>query len=297
MRITRIGMMFNISLAVLKLITGYQVGSLGLVADGYNSTFDIVTDLAVIIGTTLGVRPADRNHPFGHGKLETFSTVIVDMALLGLGVGIIWTAIVSLGKPPEPIIGGWVMGVAAITFIVKDRLYRATKIVATQCRSSALDANAWNHRTDSFLAVIVLGGGIAAIMDWPQGDKIAGLIVGIFITVVGAKLIYEALFELAEGSPDDDTVQKVSALIEGFEEVKGWHKLRVRRVGRELQMDIHILLDKDLTLQRGHEIVEKIEDTVQSGIEWPTNLTIHIDPTTDDILKARRDAGDETLKL
>ncbi|MFC2150563.1 cation diffusion facilitator family transporter [Calditrichota bacterium] len=296
-RITRIGMVINASLAVIKLVVGYLSGSLGLVADGFNSLLDIFTDFIVVAGATIGAKPADKNHPYGHGKIETFTSVIVDLALMVLGAGIIWSALVALQQPAKPVIGKWVIIVSAITFVTKNRLYRITKRIADEVRSSALDANSWNHRTDSYLALLVMGGGISSMLGFPQGDKIAGLVLGLFIITVGAKLMYHALFELSEGSPGHETEQQIIDVISSSKDVKGWHKLRIRRIGRELSMDVHILLDQDITVKMGHDIVRAIEKEAERQLDWPVNLTIHIDPASPEIIAARQAVGDPTLRL
>ncbi|MDP8240277.1 MAG: cation diffusion facilitator family transporter [Candidatus Hatepunaea meridiana] len=277
-RIIGIGMIGNLVLTFLKLIVGYIIGSIGLIADGFHSLSDLGTDFAVLIGTSLAARPADKNHPFGHGKFETFTVVIVAVALIGVGGGIIWKAISTFKQDIVIINGVWIMIIAGTSLITKEWLYRITLKTAERCHSSALKANAWHHRTDALSSIVVLAGGGAAVMGWWYGDIIAGLLVGLMVIAVGGKLGFEALIELSEGSVGQEIAANIEEIVSGFKEVRGSHRLRIRRIGRELMMDIHIILDPDITIKEGHEIVEKIEKAVQHGIGWPISLTIHVDP-------------------
>ena len=277
-RITWIGMIGNLGLSILKLAVGYLIGSLALIADGFHSLSDLVTDFAVLIGAAIAARPADKSHPFGHGKFETFAVIVVAIALVVVGGSIAWKAITSFGQHHETISGQWIIIVALISLVTKEWLFRATRVVADRCRSSALRANAWHHRSDALSSFVVLTGGCATMLGWGFGDNLAGLLVGLMVLVVGGKLGFEALIELSEGSAGKETINRINEVIAGFEEVRDAHRLRVRRVGRELIMDIHIVLDPHLTIKEGHNIVSRVESAVQEGIDWPISLTIHVDP-------------------
>ncbi len=277
-RITRIGMAGNVVLAAIKLAVGFLVGSISLVADGFHSLSDLMTDFAVLIGTTAAVRPADRNHPFGHGKFETFTVVAIAAVLIAVGASLAWKAVSTIGRDVQLVSGAWIMAVALVSIVVKERLYRVTLKVAEGCRSAALRANAWHHRSDALSSVVVLVGGATTALGWGYGDSLAGLLVGLMVLAVGGKLGFEALMELSEGSAGGEIVERIEEVINGFTEVRGSHRLRVRRIGRELMMDIHIVLDSRLTVMEAHNIVIEIESAVQAAIEWPITLTVHVDP-------------------
>ncbi len=274
-------MISNFGLSILKLAVGYLIGSLALIADGFHSLSDLGTDFAVLIGTAIAARPADKSHPFGHGKFETFAVIVVAIALVVVGGGIVWKAIATFGQHHETPNGRWIIVVALISLVTKEWLFRATRVVADRCRSSALRANAWHHRSDALSSVVVLAGGGVTMLGWGFGDNLAGLLVGLMVLMVGGKLGFEALIELSEGSAGKETINRINDVITGFDEVHDSHRLRVRRVGRELMMDIHIVLDQHLTIKEGHNIVRRVESAVQEGIDWPISLTIHVDPGDD----------------
>ncbi len=295
--VTRLGMIANSLLAIAKLVVGYFVGSLALIADGFNSLADMITDFAVLVGTALGAKPADSSHPYGHGKIETIVALIVELGIFGVGLGIIYTAITSLIAHPEiPSSGLAVVLISAITIVTKEILFRKTTLVADRCRSAALHAKAWDHRADVAVSVVVLCGGIGSIYGWVHADAIAGLGVGLVVIAVGTRLAFETLIELTEGSAGGNTHAQIDRLLESVPEVKGWHKLRTRRIGRELLMDVHILLDPHLTVESSHQIVRRIENLLATSLDWPINLTIHIDPNNDEIRARRLAAGDNTLR-
>ena len=277
-RMTRLGMAGNIGLAILKFAVGKLSGSLALIADGFNSLTDVITDIAVLIGTGLGSRPADQSHPYGHGKLETFVAGLVAFGVLGVGGGIIWSAVQSFITERRTPHGGMVIAAALVTIVVKELLFRRTKRVAVECRSAALTAKAWDHRSDVLVSGMVLAGGVGALLKWPYADGVAGLAVGLVIMAVGGRLIFETLAELSEGSAGAEAQERIESVFREFNEIQGWHRLRVRRLGRELVADVHIVLDGQLTVGEGHAIVQRIEDTVMTRLQWPINLVIHVDP-------------------
>ena len=152
--------------------------------------------------------------------------------------------------------------------------------------SMALTANAWHHRSDALSSIVVLVGGATALLGWANGDIVAGMLVGLMVIAVGGKIGFEAIMELSEGSAGVETENRIRQVIAGFDEIIEWHRLRVRRIGRELMMDIHIVIDPDLTVRQGHEIADRVEQAVQEALDWPVNFTIHIEPDTEEIRRA-----------
>ncbi|MBM3326233.1 MAG: cation transporter [Calditrichaeota bacterium] len=294
---TRVGLVFNMGLAAMKFIVGLIVGSLALVADGVNSLSDIITDFAVIIGARLGAKPADRDHPFGHGKIETLVAGIVDAGVIGVGALIVWTALKALIQHSDgPTHGLPVIIASAITMGCKEWLFHRTHKVADRCRSAALKGKAWDHRSDVAVSTVVLVGGAGVMLGWEHADAVAGLVVGSVVLIVGLKLVYEIFVELTEGTAGEKTEEQINSILCAIPEVRGWHNLRTRRIGRELLMDIHILLDANLTIDEAHNIVRSIEATLSKELEWPVNPMIHIDPDNAEIRAKRMAMGDKTLK-
>lgn len=276
--ITLLGMLINLILAGLKLVVGYSINSMGLISDGFHSFSDLASDVIVLFGAWFALRPPDDNHPYGHGKFETLASWMVAVLLIITGGWIAWESIEAFMEPSEVSHPSWVIIVAAISIGFKEFLYHLTVRIGRKLHSSVVIANAWHHRSDGLSSIVVLMGGFFSIFNWNQADSIAGIIVGVMIALVGTKLSYEAIMELSETSPGKDIEKDIHRIITEFKDVKGYHRLRVRRIGRELEMDIHILLDEDISLKDGHSIATRIEEAINAESNWSINNTIHIEP-------------------
>jgi cation diffusion facilitator family transporter len=276
--ITLWGALLNILLMVLKLASGALVRSTALIADGIHSLSDLATDLVVLVGSRLSNRPADETHPYGHQKFETLAGVFVSVVLIVVSAGLIWTAAQSIvaGKVVFP--GGMVLVVAGVSVISKEVIFRLTRAVAKNSHSASLYANAWHHRSDAFSSVAVLVGGIAGLLGWGFADQAATVVVGFMILGVGGKLFYEGLVELTEHSADKESLQVIKEILEAEESISGWHALRTRKLGGELFVDVHILVDPDLSVRSGHDISLRIERHIQHRLSKPVNTLIHTDP-------------------
>jgi len=276
--VTYLGMGVNIALSVLKVLVGLGVASLSLVADGIHSLSDLVTDIAVLLGAHLAARKPDRTHPYGHGRMETFAAVVVALILVTVGCAMIYYATISIAKNEQSTPHWGMLGVALVSIVSKETLYQMTKRVAVRSHSTALYANAWHHRSDALSSVAVLIGYVLLRFGFAHGDQLAALVVGLMIVLVGVKVIGDALRELTEGAVDPKTVAHIKEVISADEEIRQWHRLRTRTVGREVFLDVHILVDPTLDVAAAHEISERLERTLDAEISRPVNIIVHIEP-------------------
>jgi cation diffusion facilitator family transporter len=276
--VTNISMGLNAAMTSMKFLVGWSVGSIALVADGVHSLSDLVTDLVVIVGTWIGGRPADKRHPYGHGRIETISAVIIGLTLAAVGAQIAYVAGREMYLRHHAFPGSWVLVIASISVVGKEWLYRITRRVAMRCNSAATYANAWHHRSDALSSVAVVGGSVAGVMGWGHGDQVAGILVGIMVISVGLKVTMDATMELFDQSADPETVQALEAIIAEQVEVRGYHRLRSRLVGREIFVDVHILVDPALSVVQGHAVADKVEDSVRASMRRPANIVVHIEP-------------------
>jgi len=276
--VTYLGMGVNIGLSALKVVIGLSVSSLSLVADGIHSLSDLVTDVAVLLGSHLAARKPDRTHPYGHGRMETFSALIVALILIAVGSAMIYYATMSIARNESTVPHWGILGVALISIVGKEGLYLVTKRVAVKSHSPALYANAWHHRSDALSSVAVLVGYVLLRFGFDHGDQVAALAVGLMIILVGVKVIGDSLRELTEGAVDPKTVAHIKEVINADEGIRQWHRLRTRTVGREVFLDVHILVDPALKVAAAHEISERLERTLDEEIARPVNITVHIEP-------------------
>ena len=174
---------------------------------------------------------------------------------------------------------------AVISIVAKEWLYRVTKKAAIQSHSPALYANAWHHRSDAFSSIAVVVGYISLEFGFGHGDQVAAIAVGMMIIWVGIRIIGDAFRELTEAAVDPDTIEHIKKIINSDSSIRQYHKLRTRMVGREVFLDLHILVDPDLNVTAAHEIAEILEKTLDEEITRPINITVHIEPDTPELRK------------
>ena len=281
--VTNLAIATNLALFVIKMLVGLLSGSIALIADGIHSLSDMVTDFAVLLGFYLGSKEPDQEHPYGHGRIETFSTMFIAVVLVAVGGLIIWKASMEIAKAHSAQeyarrMWGAVFWVALLSVVVKEALYRVSKKVAVKTNSSALYANAWHHRTDALSSVAVVIGFVAMRWGYIYGDQVAAIVVGLLIILVGVKIIGDCLRELTEGAVDEGTIEHIKSIINSNSSIRQWHKLRSRTVGREVFLDLHILVDPGLNVAGAHEIAESLEEALHEQISRPVNITVHIEP-------------------
>ncbi len=282
--VTYWGAAANVCLALVKSIVGVLVGSLALLADGMHSLSDLGTDLVTVMGISMGEKPRDAEHPYGHGKVETLAQLLVVLALISIGLAIIWESASSIYLGISATASKWVLGIAGVSVLVKELLYQITRRVSIRYHSSLIYANAWHHRSDALSSVAVLAGGVSLFLGFHYGDQIAALVVGLMVIVVAGKIAMATIFELTEGAADPETIKAAEEVLNHQEGVRSWHLLRTRKLGRALFMDVHILVNPDLSVAQGHRISQAVEGAIARALARPVNLLVHVEP---DILEER----------
>ena len=283
--VTYLGIVINVALTVVKVVIGLLSGSLALLADGIHSLSDIATDAVVLLGLRLSSKEPDQSHPYGHGRAETFSAGLVALVLIVVGGAMIYYATLAIARDEmtTPRIG--VLIAAMFSIAAKEWLYRVTKKAAIQSNSPALYANAWHHRSDAFSSIAVVIGFISLKFGFGHGDQTAAAAVGLMIILVGVRVISDCMRELAESAIDTDTIEHIKQIINSDSSIRQWHNLRTRTVGREVFLDLHILVDPELNIAAAHEIAERLENALDEEISRPVNITVHIEPDTPELRK------------
>lgn len=283
--ITYLGAGVNILLAAIKITIGTLSGSLALIADGIHSFSDLATDAAVLLGIRLGSKAPDRSHQYGHGRAETFSASLISLVLIVVGAAMMYYATTAIAKDETTTPRLAVLIAAIVSIASKEWLYRVTQKVAMKSHSSALYANAWHHRSDALSSVAVVIGFVLLEFGFGHGDHVAAIAVGLMIILVGVRTIGDSLRELTEGAVDDDTIEHIKAIINANSSIRQWHRLRTRTVGREVFLDLHILVDPDLNIADAHKIADNLEKNLNEEIARPVNITIHIEPDIPEMRK------------
>jgi cation diffusion facilitator family transporter len=281
-KVTWLGIIINVTLVIAKIITGLLVSSMAMIADGFHSLSDLVTDFAIIFGVHISKKEPDEDHPYGHGWAENFITVFTAIPLAAAGGYMILKAVTSIAEHKITKIGYPVLAVAVIAIILKEYSFVITKRVAIRLSSSMLYANAWDHRSDALSSLAVAIGAVASIFGLDYADQIATIVVGLMIIFVAVKILRDAMSQFTARAVDEKTNQQIKQIIASQPQIRNWHKLRTRTVGRELFMDLHILVDPKLTLTEAHEISEMLENEMHRQIPQPVNIVIHIEPNEQD---------------
>jgi len=278
--VTYLSITANIFLIGGKLIIGLITGSLSLLADAIHSVSDMLTDLAVLLGLYFGSKKPDSSHQYGHGKLETLAAIAIALGLLGVGLGMIYYAALDIARDNVTRPRNLVLVAAIAAIAIKEVVYRVTKVVAIKYHCPAALANAWHDRADALSSVAVIVGVISQKFGFHHGDQVAAIGIGVMVVLVAIKLIGDCLSELIERAVDQATIDQIKNIIKANGQIHQYHRLRTRTVGREVFLDVHILVDPNLNVAAAHEIAQSLEDTLNEQLTRPVNITIHIEPDT-----------------
>lgn len=283
--ITLWGSVVNVALTALKFVAGIMGCSAAMIADAVHSLSDLLTDFVVLLFVRISSRPADQKHPYGHGKYETLATTIVAMTLLIAG-GVLMLEgvekiIAALRGEELTMPGRIALWAALISIASKELIYQLTMRVARRVDSSALEANAWHHRTDALSSVataIGIGGALLFGGRWAILDPIAAVLVSLFILIAAAKLLYEAVEDLMEKRLPEEVEQQIRDIVAQDTEMSELHKLRTRRVGSVYSIDMHLRMSGDTSLYEAHRHSMLLEQRLREHFGQETLVTIHLEP-------------------
>lgn len=270
----------NLTLALIKGIAGVLGNSYALIADATESATDVVASLFVLLGLRYARRPADDNHPYGHGKIEPLITFLVVGFLVGSAVLIAYQSINNIFSPqqmPKP----WTLVVLAVIIIWKEISYRIVKRKGEQANSSAVQADAWHHRSDAITSVMAfIGIGVAVIFgdQYAAADDWAALLASGFILYNSYLIFRPALGEVMDEHLYDDVIADIRRISLTVPGVRGTEKCYVRKAGMQYLVDLHAIVDGTISVAAGHEIAHRLKDTLLA--ERPTigDVLVHIEP-------------------
>lgn len=284
-KVTWIGFFINLTLTILKLLAGIFGKSTAMLADAIHSLSDFVTDVIVIVFIGISGKEKDHDHKYGHGKYETFATLLISLALLVVGAGIMFSG-VSMSiralkgeELPQPEM--MALYAALMSIIIKEALYWYTKKAGLKINSQAVIANAWHHRSDAFSSIgtaLGISGAIFLSESWRILDPLAGIIVSIFIIKVAIELGLPSVHELLEKALPHEIELKIANIIESHTEIKAHHNLKTRKIGNIYAIDVHIKMDKDISFVHSHDIASDLEKNLREQFGEQTITNIHTEP-------------------
>ncbi len=284
-RVTLAGSIINMVLLAFKFVAGVVGGSAAMIADAVHSLSDFLTDIVVVVFVRISSKPQDSDHDYGHGKYETLATSLIGMALLAVGVMILYNGardiMRAIGGEQLPQPGMIALVAALVSIALKEWAYQFTVRAGKQIHSSALVANAWHHRSDSLSSIgtaIGVGGAIALGSKWAVLDPIAAVVVSLFVIATAAKLLRQSADELLEKSLPQDIEREIVDIV-GQEPVAGEvHNLCTRRIGSAIAIEMHVRMPGSLTLYESHIHASNIERRLRQRFGSNTHLSLHVEP-------------------
>ena len=285
-KVTIVGALANVTLLIFKFVAGIISNSAAMIADAVHALSDFITDVVVIVFVKISSKPQDKSHDYGHGKFETLATLIIGIALLFIGLMILYNGAsatyrcIWLGEELHRpgMIAFWA---AIFSIILKEAVYQYTVFKGKNLNSQAVIANAWHHRSDAFSSIgtaVGIGGAIFLGDKWVVLDPIAAIVVSVFIINVSLKIIIKSINELLEKSLPDEIENEIIKVAESFDMVKDVHDLRTRRIGNNIAIEMHLLMDGNLSLQCTHNTTELIESELRKKYGEHTHIAIHVEP-------------------
>lgn len=280
--ITLIGLFANILLSGIKLALGLLGNSQAVVADALHSFSDTASDFVILFGVKYWTAPADEGHPFGHQKIESFVTILIGLILMGVAAGIGWHAIVSMMNPSQTPLSWMVIIGPVLSVIVKEIMFRLTYQVGVETCASSVRANAWHHRTDALSSIPVLVA-VAACLFNPNLaflDPVGAIIVSVFIIKVGLDIIFSGISELLDTGMSAQELAALGKTIMAIPHVKGFHRIRTRKIAGSFYIDLHLEVEGSLTVTAGHDISEAVKQILLNKNKRIMDVMVHLEPAS-----------------
>lgn len=286
--VTLVGSVVNALLTAFKIVAGVIGHSAAMVADGVHSLSDLLSDVVVLVFVRISGKGRDKNHDYGHGKFETFATLIISLMLLVVGANLMSSGIASIKK----ILGGEsveapgmiALWAALLSIVSKEILYRYTAVQGRKLDSPMMVANAWHHRSDALSSVgslLGIGGAILLGDKFVILDPLAGCVISIFIIVMAVRMSIPAIKELLDVSLPDEMEDEIERTAKGVPGVVDLHELKTRREGPGIVLEGHLVLHSDISLEQAHSISKQVERALRDRFGDSTQISLHLEPEND----------------
>jgi cation diffusion facilitator family transporter len=279
-RIALVGIGVNVLLATLKISAGALGHSYVLIADGIESALDIGGSAIIWGGLKFAARPADETHPYGHGKAEPVAAILVSLGVLAAALVIAARSVLEIFQPhhaPEP----FTLAVLVAVVVVKEILFRIVDRLGRSADSSAIQTDAWHHRTDALTSIAAFIGISIALIGgarWQSADAWAALFACLLIAGNGWRLFYPALREVLDTAPRGEIVARVRSAAAAVPGVFAIEKCFVRKMGLEFYVDLHVGVDERISVRAGHELAHEVKDAIKQTNPRIADVLVHIEP-------------------
>ena len=279
-RIAAIGMGISATLAALKIFAGIRGNSTAVLADGLESASDVLASGVVLLGLTVAAKPADHDHPYGHGRAETLSGLLIGLALTAGGALISYHSIQQLGKPHEEL-APWVIWPVVASLAAKGILSGYKFRAARKLGSDALRADALNDAVDTLSAMVALAAAGIYLLNparFADADRYGGFLVGLIVIGVGVRVARETTRQLMDTMPDEAHMAQIRAAAAAVPGALGVEKCFARKTGLRYHVDLHLEVDPEMTVWRSHEIAHEVRMKIVESLDWVADVLVHVEP-------------------
>ncbi len=278
-RVSRISIYANAALSAVKLLAGLIAHSGAMVSDAVHSISDVFSTFIVMIGVHLAGKESDKEHPYGHERMECVAAIVLAGVLLATGIMIGYSGIQKILHPEDlQAPGALALAAALLSIAVKEAMYQYTRKAAKQIDSDALMADAWHHRSDALSSVGALIGIGGALLGLPILDPIASLVICVFIAKAAYDIFRDAINKMVDESVDEETEKALRACAMAHSDVLGVDRLMTRKFGSRVYVEMEISLDGSMTLTDAHAIAESVHNDIEQRFPKVKHIMIHVNP-------------------
>jgi cation diffusion facilitator family transporter len=275
-----LGMIVSALLAILKISVGWFAHSAAVTADGFESATDVVTSGLVLVGLILAARPADDNHPYGHGRVEILIGLLLGFILACAGGGIAWHGLTGSGDenhvPASYAIWPLIVSIGAKSWMVAVKTRHGRQI-----GSSSLVADAANDGVDmlsGFVALVALSLALFDPARFLRADHYGAFAVGLIVIATASRVMYESAMQLIDTMPDERSMSRIREVALSVRDVSGVEKCFARKTGFKYHVDLHLEVDPEITVRASHEIASRVRDRIRQQLPWVADVLVHVEP-------------------
>jgi cation diffusion facilitator family transporter len=279
-RVALAGMIASAGLAVLKITAGMMGHSVAVVADGFESVGDVFASGMVLLGLTLAAKPADSNHPCGHGRLETLTGLLVGCMLVLAGVAVSANAVHQLSRSHSPL-QAFVIWPLILSAAVKSVLSGMKFQYGRRLRSAALIADAWHDSVDilsALTALAAVGLTLLGAHRFQSADQWGAFVVGLIVALTGLRVARDTSLQLIDTMPDEPTMEKIRKVALSVRGVRGVEKCYARKTGLQYHVDLHLEVDPEITVRQSHAIATNVRIAIKETLRWVADVLVHVEP-------------------
>jgi cation diffusion facilitator family transporter len=279
-RVAIVGMSVSAALALLKIFVGMAGHSTAVVADGLESSADVFTSGFVLLGLTLAAIPPDSNHPYGHGRVEILTGLLIGLFLAAGGALISYGSLERLGQHRQPL-ASFVMWPLAISLLAKGGLAGYKFRYARRMQSAALTADAWNDTMDTISAAVAMfavGLTLSDPVRFANADHYGGFVVGLIVIGAGVRVARDTALQLMDTMPEEEMMNQIRNVARAVDGVRGVEKCFARKTGLRYHVDLHLEVDPNLTVLQSHEIAQDVREHITQELDWVADVLVHVEP-------------------